>query len=59
MILIALSMLLFYSLGQDNQTEVQYDFYGHVTPLAPAWASRDTDSIVNDTFLFFRSRQSK
>ena len=49
---LALSMVLMHSLGKDDQNEVQMDFWGHVTALAPALASYDSDSIANGTTAF-------
>ena len=48
----ALLMASLYSLGQDYQNEVQQDFFGHVTALAPASESHDVDGIVNITITF-------
>ena len=42
-----------------NEKEVQYNYFGHVTPLAPTLASRDADSVVNGTIAFLRSKQLK
>ena len=44
-------------LGQDNQNEVQYDFFGYLMPLA--LESDDANAIVNSTTAILRSRQSK
>ena len=32
-----------HSLGQDNQNEVQHDFFGHVTPLSPVSTSESAN----------------
>ena len=47
MILMALSMAPLHSLGQDNSNELQQDYFGHATPLAPVSASCDANGIVN------------
>ena len=47
------------SIGLDDQNEVQHDFLDHVTPLAPALTSHDTDSIFSETITFLVSGQSK
>ena len=52
----ALLMALLLFLCQDDQNEVQHDFFGHVTLLAPASASHDADGIVNSTITFVKSR---
>ena len=49
------SMTPMYSLDQDYQNEVQHDLFHHVTPLAPALASCDDDSVVNGTIGFLWS----
>ena len=49
-------MASLYSLGQDNQNEVQYDLFDHVTPLTPVSSSHDADCIDNGTFTFLMSR---
>ena len=38
-----------HSLGQDEQSEVQHDIFGHVTQLALAWASHNVNDIPNCT----------
>ena len=43
----ALSVAPLYSLGQDDQNEMQYDIFGHVMLLVPAFASHTTDGIMN------------
>ena len=48
----ALLMAPLHSLDQDDKNEVQHDFIGYVTPLAPASASHDADGIVNSTTTF-------
>ena len=46
-------------LSHDDQNEVQYEVFGHMTPLALASASHDTDGIVNGNTAFLRSTQLK
>ena len=53
----ALSMVPFHFLGQDEQNEVQHNIFGHVMPLLLASASHDADGIINSTIVFFRSRK--
>ena len=43
----------------NDQNEAQHEFFGHVTPLAPALASCDVNSVVNSATAFLRSRQWK
>ena len=43
-------------LGQDDRSEVQHDFLGHMMPLALASVSCDANSIVNGTITVLRSR---
>ena len=54
-----LAIALLHSLCQADQNEVLHEFLGHVTPLAPAMASHDVDSIVNGTITFLMSQQNK
>ena len=53
----ALSMAPLYSLGQDDENEVQHDIFGHVTPLVQLTVYLDTDRFVNGTTALLRSRQ--
>ena len=53
------SMTPLHSLGQVDQNDIQVDYFGHVTPLGPALASCDADSVVNGTTAFLSSRQLK
>ena len=55
--LVASSVALLYSLGQDDQKKVQQDLSGHV--MLYASASCDADAIINSIIVFVRSRQSK
>ena len=48
-----------HSLGQDDQNDLQHDFFGHVTLLTLAWALHDADSIANGTTAFLKLRQLK
>ena len=43
-----------HSLGQDDQSEGEYDHFGHVMPLALALAPSDVDDVINDTIAFLR-----
>ena len=49
-------MVPLHKLGQDDQNEMQCDIFGHVTPLVLALAPHDTESVVNGTITFLRSR---
>ena len=53
----ASSMAPLYSLGEDDQNEIQHDFFGHLMPLALALTSCDADSIINGTIAFLSLRQ--
>ena len=43
-------------LGQDNQNEVQQDFFGHVMPLVLAPKSKDAGNTISHTISFLKSR---
>ena len=45
-------MASLHCLGQHYQNEVQNEFIGHVTQLAPAMSSYDADNVVNGTIAF-------
>ena len=48
-----------HSLGQDYWNGMQHDdFFSHVTALVAALSSHETNSVVNATISFLRSRQS-
>ena len=55
----ALSMATLPFWGQGNQNEGQHDYFGHMTPLALAWASHDADGISYYIITFLKSRQLK
>ena len=55
----ALTMVPFYSLHQDDCNEGQHDLFCHVTPLAMVLVSHDADGIVNGIIEFLIIRQSK
>ena len=44
-----LSMVPLYSLGQNDQNEVQHDFFGHVMSLMMAFMSCDANGVINGT----------
>ena len=46
-------------LVQDDQNEMQHDFFSHLTLLALASASCDATGIVNNTIVFITSTQLK
>ena len=52
----ALLMAPLHCLGKNDQNEVQYDFFGHVTPMTMASTSHFADGIVSltITLLMFR-----
>ena len=52
----ALLMVPLHSLGKGDQNEVQFDFIGQVTSLAPSSASHNADGIVNSTITFLMYR---
>ena len=56
MMLTASSMVPLHSLGQDNQNEVQHDFFDQLKPLAPASESHNAGGIVNSTITILMSR---
>ena len=43
-------------LDQDDRSDMQHDFLGHMMLLAPASAAHDIDSIVNSIITFLISR---
>ena len=43
-------------LGQDNQNEMQHDFFGHMMLLALALMSHGADGVINGSVAFLRSR---
>ena len=49
------SMVPLHSLGQDDQNDVQHNFFGHVISLASALYLCNA---VNDTIAFFTSEKS-
>ena len=53
----ALSMASSCSLSQDNKHEVQHNYYGYITPVEPALASYDAESVVTNSIVFLWSRQ--
>ena len=55
MMLMATSIAPLHFLCQDDQTEVQHDFFSHVT-MALAPASHDVHGIINGTTEFHRSK---
>ena len=59
MVLIALSLAQMDLLVQDDQNEVQHDFFGHLVPLALVLVSHNVKGIINGTIAFLRSRWSK
>ena len=48
--------LLHFFFKQDNQNEVQPDFFGHVIHLVMTFASCDADGVVNGKNAFVSSR---
>ena len=50
-------MACLHSLGQDDQNEVQHDFFGQVTALVLVSALHDANRTVNGTTTSLRSRQ--
>ena len=48
-------MVKLYKLTQDDQNEVQHDFFGHIMPLT----SHNGNGIVNGTITFVRPGCSK
>ena len=45
-------MITLHFLHQDYQSDVQHDFFGHMTLLGPVLAACDVDSVVNSTTAF-------
>ena len=54
--LMASSMKPLHFPGQDNQNEVQHDFFGHVMPLVLESAVCDADNIISHTIALLMSR---
>ena len=55
----ALLVAPLYLLGHDDKNEVQHDFFGYVTPLAPAPALHDAEGIVISSIIFLMSWGSR
>ena len=51
-------MAQLHSLSQDDQNELQNDFFGYVVPFVAVLASCDGDGIISGNIIFLRSRQS-
>ena len=50
------SVTPFHLLGQDDQNEIQHNFFGHVKYMVLALAACDADGIVNGTAAFVSSK---
>ena len=53
------SVVPLHLLVQDDQNEMQYDFFSHLTLLALALVSCDANAIVNNTIVLISSIKLK